>query len=234
MNIAEIRAELENDQGWRRDEIRSLQNQGSSIEDLEQQGQFRRALVVLLYAHFEGFCKFALTVYVNAVNKTGIRCAEANYALAAASLADLFAALRDSTSKCPEFRFTLPDDTHLHRFARDREFVERVADFENRKLEIPEDVIDTESNLKPVVLRKNLFRVGLTHDQFAFLDGDIHRLLNSRNKIAHGEARSGIKSTEYEALRAAVFYIMDSVTAGVMQALLEERFLRSPKKATVS
>ena len=233
MNVAELRAELENDQSWRRDELRFLQNQIPHITVSNQQSLFRRALVVLLYAHFEGFCKFALTLYVNAVNKTGITCAEANYALAAASLADLFGALRDSGSKCAEFRAKLPDDSQLHRFARDREFVERVADFENRRVNIPEDVIDTESNLKPIVLKKNLFRIGLPHDQFATLDGDIHRLLNSRNKIAHGETQSGIESLEYEGLRKAVFHIMDEITAEITRALLEQRFLRNPTRMSV-
>src|SRR5206468_479036 len=109
----------------------------------DQQNQFRRALILILYAHFEGFCKFALTLYVNAVNSESIACGEANYAIAAASLADLFMAIRDPERKCPEFRRQLPDETALHRFARDREFVERTADFDRRTVRIPDRVVET-------------------------------------------------------------------------------------------
>jgi hypothetical protein len=89
MNIEDIRAELESDFRWRQGELLFLQNQGASLAEAEQE-TFRRAVVVLLYAHFEGFCKFALLVYVNEVNKAQVKCHEASYALAAASLADLF------------------------------------------------------------------------------------------------------------------------------------------------
>ena len=49
-----------------------------------------------------------------------------------------------------EFRRDLPNDTKLHRFARDQEFIERVADFIIRLVNIPEHVVDTESNFNPV------------------------------------------------------------------------------------
>src|SRR5947207_897222 len=120
MNLGRLWAEIEDDQAWREEEIRFFQNRAVSVADPNEQDQFRRALVLLLYAHFEGFVKFSLLLYVGAVNSAGVRCDEASYAVAAASLADLFAALRDPTRKCPEFRRDLPDDSALHRFARDR------------------------------------------------------------------------------------------------------------------
>ena len=90
MNIAELRAELEEDRAWRDKEIREFQNRGSAISDEEGQKRYRRALVLLLYAHYEGFCKFAFTLYTNAINSADITCGEASYAVAAASLADMF------------------------------------------------------------------------------------------------------------------------------------------------
>src|ERR1017187_9532491 len=110
MSIADVRAELEADRAWREDEIRFFQNQGADLDDTSEQEQYRRALVLLLYAHFDGFCKFALTVYVNAINGEGITCAAASHAIAAASLADVFMALRDQNSKCAEFQNSAPDD----------------------------------------------------------------------------------------------------------------------------
>src|SRR5437763_761918 len=120
MNIAQLWAEMEEDLRWRQDEIRFFQNHLETIDSEDDRERFRRALVLLLYAHFEGFCKFALTLYVDSINKSGITCAEATPAIAAASLSDLFKALNNPDRKIPEFRNILPDDNKLHRFGRQR------------------------------------------------------------------------------------------------------------------
>jgi hypothetical protein len=99
MNLVQLRAELEADQAWRRDEIRFFQNQAARLDTTERPNPFQRVLILLLYAHFEGFSRFALTLYVNAVNGTGMICGEANSAIAAASLANLFRDLRDPQHK---------------------------------------------------------------------------------------------------------------------------------------
>jgi hypothetical protein len=226
MNLAQLRAELEADQAWRRDEIRFFQNQTARLNTEEQQNPFRRVLILLLYAHFEGFSRFALTLYVNTINSIGITCGEANSAIAAASLANLFRELRDPQHKSEEFRRDLPDDTRLHRFARDREFIERIVDFTIRPVNIPDYVVDTESNLNPVVLRKNLYRLGLPYDLFKDFDGQVHQLLNYRNQIAHGERQSGIERQTYESLRDATFTIMDEITREIIRALQEKRYQR--------
>ena len=115
MNIAELRAELEADRAWREDEIRNFQNRGAAIPEEQEQKRYRRALILLLYAHFEGFCKFAFTLYATAVSSSGISCGEANYAIA--TLAGLFRDLRNPEKKSELFRRDLPDDAKLHRFA---------------------------------------------------------------------------------------------------------------------
>ncbi|BFM40527.1 MAE_28990/MAE_18760 family HEPN-like nuclease [Synechocystis sp. LKSZ1] len=151
---------------------------------------------------------------------------EANYAIAAASLSDLFNTLRNPEKKCPEFQRTLPDDAELHLFARDREFIEQTTSFDNRPVQIPERVVNAEANLKPVVLRKILYRLGFSHDQLSNVEGEIHRLLNYRNKIAHGESSSGINLDEYLALREATFKIMDEVKRLIIEAIQNRHYLR--------
>src|SRR5690242_9891942 len=56
----------------------------------DEQTMLRRMLILLLYAHLEGFCKFALLSYASAVNSLGLRCSEAAYPIAAASLSKVF------------------------------------------------------------------------------------------------------------------------------------------------
>lgn len=226
MNLATLRAELEADRAWREEEIRAFQNRGSTIEDDEELNRYRRALVLLLYAHYEGFCKFALTLYATAVNGSGISCGEANYAIAAASLNEVFRGLRDPQKKCDLFRRELPDDAKLHRFAREREFVERTEEVDKRPVRIPDEVVDTESNLTPVVMKKNLYRLGLPHEQFEIHDGDIHKLLNLRNGVSHGELKDGVGETLYMKLRAAAFSVMSGLGTGIMKALSEKAYSR--------
>lgn len=227
MNLAELRAELELDRAWREDEIRAFQNWGAALTDDEELKRYRRALVLLLYAHYEGFCKFALTLYVSAVNQVGISCGEATCAIAAASLADLFHDLRDPEKKCDLFRRELPHDAKLHRFAREREFIERTAEIDKHPINIPDGVVDTESNLSPLVLRKNLYRLGLPHDQFEDQDGEIHKLLNIRNEISHGSLKEGVDKKLYEELRTATSTIMSGLGAGVMKALSDRAYART-------
>lgn len=227
MNLEDIYAQIELELEWRTEEIRFFQNTFSGITLVEKQDQSRRALILLLYAHFEGFCKFTLNLYINVVNQENISCGEANIALAAATLSDVFKELRNPEKKCDEFRKSLPDDTALHRFARDQEFIERTSSINERKLHIPDSVVDTESNLKPVVLRKNLFKLGFPHDSLREIEGFIHRLLYHRNTIAHGSSREGIQSDEYFKLRDAAFEAMDHVKHKVIDSLTNKRYLRN-------
>jgi MAE_28990/MAE_18760-like HEPN len=226
MNLAELRAELEADRAWREEEIRSFQNRGASIIDAEGQKRYRRALVLLLYAHYEGFCRFAFVLYVSAINRSGISCGEACHAIAAASLADLFRNLRNPQMKTDLFRRELPDDAKLHQFAREREFVERTSEVKMRPVNIPDHVVDTESNLTPVVLKKNLFRLGLPHDQFQAHDDEINKLLRIRNGISHGSLREGVEQELYEQLRTATFTIMSGLGAGIMKALSDRAYMQ--------
>ncbi len=226
MNLENLWAEIEADQTWRTDEIRFFQNQCEILNSDDKKDQFRRATILLLYAHFEGFCKFAFTLYIKTINQEGLKCSDANFAIAAASLDDLFKALRDPSIKSDLFRRALPDDSKLHRFARDREFIEYSADFGNRTVVLPDALVDTESNLKPIVLRKLLFRLGFAHDQFADIEGNIDLLLNFRNKIAHGQMKDGVSQGNYENLRDSTFEIMTTVKSNIMDALTNKIYLR--------
>lgn len=227
MNIADFRAQLEEELSWRTDEIRFFQNQ-CSLVPLENQNKFRRALVLLLYSNFEGLCKFALTLYVNAINAENVQCKDATHAVAAASLFDVFQYLRDGTGKAKNFKkLGLPDDKDLHRFVRDREFLKSATQIMSSNVTIPDRIVDPESNLNPEVLRKILFRLGLPHDQFVDIEPEITTLLKLRNKIAHGETKEGINDVLYSKLKTSTFRIMNSIVRGITESLIERKYLLS-------
>src|SRR5437763_7460 len=110
LDAAGVRAELEYERTWRLDELRFLENLVSLIEFEDDRRRLRKALVVMLYSHYEGFCKVALLIYLHAVNRAGLKCADVNDALAAAALAPLFDMVV-SGGKHSLFRRSLPDDT---------------------------------------------------------------------------------------------------------------------------
>jgi hypothetical protein len=226
MNLPDLSAQLESELAWRQDEIRFFQNRGTTLLETAERDKYRRAVVLVLYAHFEGFCKFAFDLYRTTINGEQVACSDASPAIAAAGWARLFKELRDPATRCAEFKHALPDDSKLHRFARDREFMERSVEFNRLPITIPDDFVDTESNLKPVVLRKILYRLGLPHDQFSQHERSIDRLLGIRNKISHGESRSGVSARDYEELRTIVFQIMEDVKRQIMESLGQGHYRR--------
>ena len=54
--LENIRTQLEGELKWRLDEIHFLHNQQNHISNEKDQNCYRKALVVMLYSHFEGFC----------------------------------------------------------------------------------------------------------------------------------------------------------------------------------
>ncbi len=226
MDLSSLWAQIEQEQTWRTDEVRFFDNLVSKVTESDKD-RLRRANILLLYAHYEGFCKFAFSLYVDAINGEGLECLDANYALVAVTLDTVFRELRNPEGKATEFKGSAPDDKKLHIFARDKEFLKKIADFDKRKISIPEGIVDTESNLKPTVLRKNLYRLGFRHDSLEFLEGYIHILLRTRNEIAHGAHGIGVVQGKYERVRDATFEIMNQVKRFVMNALKEKEYLRA-------
>ncbi len=229
MNVAEIRAELEDELEWRLEEMRFFKNQLSDMRTNDERDRHRRALVVMLYSHLEGFWKAAFSIYVKAINAEAVLCKDATHSLVAASLFDLLASLSDHQKKHPFFRSRAPEDMKLHQLHRQIEFLERLPNVEATTVDIPsEKVVDPESNLKPDVIRKNLFRLGFRYDLFQSHEGTVHHLLNKRNAVAHGATRLGIGEEDYSKLEAAVFDIMDDVVKLLFESLRRDLYLRRP------
>jgi len=204
-----------------------LKNIINGLNHENQKAIARKALVVMLYSHFEGICKTIFGIYISQINSLGLTVSEANSSLGAASLDDMFFALRDPLKKCPEFRNSLPDDAALHRFSRDRNFVEVTKDLEKRSVILKHDrIADTESNLKPVVLKKILYRLGIDPAIAEPWEGVVHRLLRRRNDVAHGTARGGIDEEEYEKLEVAVRSVTDAIVIAIDDCIREKRYLR--------
>ena len=227
MDLEPVRVELESEQTWRRNEIRFLKNQLTEIDGYLNKKRYRKSLVVMLYAHYEGFCKFALLTYIEEINKCGLLCREAVDSVVAGSWWKVFHALEFGDKKARVFSQRLPDEDQLHRFARRVEFVQTMSDFLNSRVELDDDTINTESNLWPIVLKKNLYKVGLEHDSLSSHDGQISRLLNMRNNIAHGNQRDGVTDRDYGEIERSIFRLMDSLMDLVLEGIRLSKFKKS-------
>jgi len=218
-------ADIEQDQRIRLDEIRFLHIICANLSSEDDKSRMRRAMVVMLYSHFEGFAKFTLEVYRRFVDQSKLKCCEVQPALATAVLRDLFKAFQNPDGGRSFLPKELMDARELRPLAIQRTFVENAWAFGQRLAAIPDGYVDTESNLKPVVLRKNLFRLGLPHDLFDGFEGSINKLLHYRNSIAHGKRDLAIDETDYDKLFIAVSEIMDELRRSILKAISTSAFL---------
>jgi len=97
MDIGSVRAQIEEDLDWRLSEIAFFTAQLNNFKQLKEgkeekervekdKKRFRKTLVLMLYAHFEGFFRFSFKVYVNTLNEEKINLSEALDVLVASSL----------------------------------------------------------------------------------------------------------------------------------------------------
>lgn len=231
MNLDDIWAQLETDLSWRQEEIRLLSNSLSGLTRETDRERARRAQLVMLYAHIEGFSKVALLTYVKAINDQGLKSRELTESLVASSFEDVFHALKYGDSKGKVFATPLPTDEHLHIFCRRRDLIVELENLLNRRAQLEDDVVDTESNLNSKVLRRNLFRLGFPVDMLLDYEEDLNTLANRRHNIAHGVDPSPVKSRVYEELQKAAFQFMDELTLNIVGAIETSRYLRTAVSA---
>ena len=224
--------DIEGDRAGREGELRLIERYLRDAEDETDQKTLRRSLVLLAYAHLEGFCKFALITYASAINSMRLKCNEASIPLVAASLGDVFAALRNEQKKHDLFRSSLKEDADVHRIAREQSFVESYEGrIGNETVEIHDRIIDTRSNLTSVILKRNLFMLGLPYPFVDQFKGSMDRLLGVRNAIAHGDALLDPKAEMVDEYLNTVMQLMGAVQERILDALVQRVYLRAANDA---
>ena len=225
MTLAAFQEQLELEREWREAEVRFLNNLQAGLADVEKY-KVRRSIVCLLYAHVEGFVKFSFSLYVDQINKKGLFCKDVNPAIAAAAFSKEFSALKDIRRKSSFFINSLPEDKHLHGFAREVDFVSSIGNFYDHPVLIGEDYINTENNVGREVLEKMLFQVGLEYTDLKDVYAPLNRLLNVRNDIAHGKRKQGVEDADYRVFINCCRTIMDTVSRRLTNAFGQEKYLK--------
>lgn len=226
--IDSVWAQLEQELAWRHQEIRLLSNSRNVLKRESERDWFRRAQLVMLYAHAEGFCKISLLIYVRALNGLNLKRSAYSDSLVASSFGELFHALQFGDEKGKVFAEPLPADPKLHIDARRRDLIAGFESLMNQRFNLPESTVNTESNLSSIVLRRNLFRLGFPLDLMSEYDVHLDELVNRRNNIAHGIDDSVVRSTDYERLQRSVFQAMDSIALAIIEALDQSSYLCAP------
>lgn len=186
MNLDEFTTEVEEDLRWRADELRTLRNTLlSDLAESEWTTEAMRVLMVMQYAHLEGFTRHALSVYVRAVNELQLGARQAQSHLVATSMSGEFHRMRrganDDVGPNEEGRL-------MRRARREVGFVERVRAINDVSLALDEDEsVSMEMNLGSDVLRRSLYRLAIPPGAVeASQYGALEFIRRARNDIAHG------------------------------------------------
>lgn len=224
MQLEDIRAEMEEELTWRKTELKFLKNRMSNITKEKDKEKYRKSLVVMLYSHFEGFSRTCLLIYVNALNSLELKRNEFNECIIAASMNDIFKKYDDRDRKCKIFKRKLPEEKEIHRFFRRTDLIMQFNNFLEEKLLIPDEVVDTESNLRYHVFQKNLYRLGIEYTVFDQYKKQINDLVNKRNSIAHGAEKMGIEEKYYDNLENTIYNIMDYMVRILIDCLKHKKY----------
>jgi RiboL-PSP-HEPN len=221
---ADLDLELEQELAWRVDELRQLGNTllGSASAD-QWSETAKRTLIVMLYAHLEGYCRHVLGVYVRALNNAAPNSSDARPELAAAALARSFRTLRvgDDASH-------LKGSEPFHRRAkRETTFVEEVRSRESGPLVLEEEaVVSLEMNLGADVLKRALYRLGIPTEKVENADYmALEFIRRKRNDVAHGAGGVQIHTSEFRAHREKGERLMRQLKSLVFRAYVERWYL---------
>tara|TARA_R110002074_G_scaffold386291_1_gene567931 strand:+ start:77 stop:709 length:633 start_codon:yes stop_codon:yes gene_type:complete len=170
--------DLTADLDWRETELGSLKIllKKNDITKMQQTALLRAAWA-LLYAHYEGYSKFCLTVFYDEATKRLANCASLPVRTKALALQTHLKKLKN----LPVF-----------------EMIEGMEAFTNfaktQKPSFPE--VDTKSNLWPCVMKNLLSDADIIIDAFNDNSRKLRTLVSRRNDIAHGQ-KSFINEVDY-------------------------------------
>ncbi|WP_147304357.1 MAE_28990/MAE_18760 family HEPN-like nuclease [Streptomyces sp. M7] len=222
MNPSEMRAQLEEDMAWRLDEIRHLVNHLlGGVAPEEASVYSLRAILVMQYAHLEGFTRNALSLYVSAVNARSLPVKELKPELMAAALAAEF----DGLGKVPNAS-NEEEGRLTNRARRQIAFVRKLQELIDGPVSIASEVaVSMEMNLGSDVLKRALVSLGIPVEK---VEGDqyssIEFVKRVRNDIAHGSRKENISGGMFNAHLKKCEQFMNGLSRVLTQALSEEWF----------
>jgi hypothetical protein len=208
--------QIEADLDWREKELAVLKMHLLSTRvGSTQEVAFLRTNLAMIYAHYEGFCKFAIGIYIDALEARCLKPMDLKWPIAMQSFMRLQSDLKQIEN---------PADY----------FAKLLSDFNVRLMspalfEKPEKV----ANLWPDLLSSWLSKFGLSSALITKEKVRLKNLVESRNHIAHGKKLHVTSRTELDLYAHAATLAMHEVAVGVIEGLEGEKYIRSGHVMTI-
>lgn len=201
--------EITDDLVWREAELAILRKQllQTTVNSAQEQ-TLLRANVAILYAHYEGFCKFCVGVYIDALKKRKLKRKDLKWKIAAHSMKKFFLELK---------RIEHQDEFFTEFMDGLNGILEETAEFDN---------IAETSNLWPDLLLSWLDRLDLKSENVEEQKRYLHELVDGRNKIAHGQRLTISTRAAFDTYYKAATLAMHEVALGVADALEKRSYQR--------
>jgi hypothetical protein len=209
--------ELENDLKWREVELAALKFAVTqSAPNTVPHKALLRAAWAMLYAHYEGFCLFALSLFLDEVKKSGATRDRCKAPLMLFSLEETFRKIRKRTPPAPDFHtFCSTTFPTLMSAAIDFE-INGDGDF----------VLAGRSNLYGKHLLQHCETMCLVESCIDANKTKLGLLVTRRNKIAHGEQELVSNLTEYKQYEDAAIEVMHDLAVAIVDALDNKTYLK--------
>jgi hypothetical protein len=202
--------QLEEDLIWREKELASLKAYVISIDKTSVRYQaLLRAMWLLLYAHYEGFCKFTWDLYLEELENLQIQRKKCKDEFVKLSLTDSFKSFRGDISDDNIWKFSSMD-FHL--------LLEKELKFSVK--------LETDSNLWPNLLKDNSLKVGLDCQLIDIHRAKLRNLVGRRNEIAHGKKNIIKNIEEYQPYEQAALEVMHELAVLVVDCLDKRLYLK--------
>jgi len=202
--------EIEKDLKWRDQELAIMRKQLlQTTTNSDQEQTLLRANVAILYAHYEGFCKFCIGIYVEALNKRKLKRKDLTWKIAVHSMKKFYLELKKAENQSELF-------TNFMDGLNDK--FDEVAVLEN---------LAETSNLWPDLLLSWLNALNLECDNIQNQRYFLHQLVARRNKIAHGKPMTIATKLAFDDYANAAILAMHEVALGVVSALESRSYQRA-------
>jgi len=201
---------LEEELNWREAELASLKLLVlEAAPKSVRQSSLLRALWAMLYAHYEGFCKFTWDYYLENLEQLGISRESSCEPIARFSLAKKFRELRG------DLRSNMLWSVYTRDF---QAWMKEQLKFDLR--------LETDSNLWPNLLRVNSAEVDLPYKKVDEHELKLKTLVARRNEIAHGKKMVIASLEEYQPYEDAVILVMHELAVAVLECLEKKTYLK--------
>ncbi len=208
--------ELTQDLVWREAEMAVLRKSLTiTVSGTIQEQTLLRANVAIIYAHYEGFCKFALNIYIDALKKLKLSRKDLSWEVAAYSMKDFLTTLKAQESQTEFFTLLLSEFNNE---------INKYAEYES-----PPEI----SNLWPDLLISWLKKLGLGCSLVSSHKTVLHSLVDNRNKIAHGKKITVSSRADLDQYFQVATLAMHEVAIEICEALERKSYQRHSHVYTI-